>query len=384
MVRAGLGILFIVFQVLLALFLAWSLKIPKRYAVWMVAVFLIFCIPVPYVLWLQGGARQPPLLLAALVVRPFFAWNFNWICFLIFVAPVLVICRLVAGAAGWDAIITVIRFSVVILAVFSGAMTIYGLIDINRTPVVEKIEVEIKGLPVSYNGIKAVQLSDPHVAWWNSKEEVCEMGDLIRDIDPDLLFITGDMVDHNPAYVHALADCLDDVRPRLGRFAIIGNHDVYTGKERIAELMEQRGFRMLRNQCVSLEDKGVPLAVAGFEDSGIGWTGADPHEKDIPHILQGCRPGLPIILLAHRPSAFESVKGLPVALTLAGHTHGGQLKLPFNGPGLADITFNHPAGMVTNGGQTLYVSRGTGTVGWPFRLNCPAEITLISLKSPDG
>jgi predicted phosphodiesterase len=99
--------------------------------------------------------------------------------------------------------------------------------------------------------IKVVQLTDLHVSWWNSRKEIERIGVQVRELQPDLLLITGDVVDHNPDYVKVLADGLDQVRPRLGRYAIIGNHDVYTGREEITERMEARGFKMLRRGLVN-------------------------------------------------------------------------------------------------------------------------------------
>jgi hypothetical protein len=156
---------------------------------------------------------------------------------------------------------------------------------------------------------------------------------------------------------------------------------VYTGAEEVSRRMEQRGFKMLRGEWVSLADRGAPITLAGFDDSGQNWTGADTlAESRLPDLVKDCPKDQPLILLAHRPSAFDKVQGLPVALVLSGHTHGGQLRLPFGGPGLADIVFAHPMGLFRRGNQTLYVSRGVGTVGWPFRLFCPPEITLITLQ----
>jgi predicted MPP superfamily phosphohydrolase len=368
-------------QALIVFILVWGLKVPKKYALWIIVLFFIFNLPLPYILWLQSSARQPPFLAAVLLVRPCFAWLFNWICFLIFLAPILVIFRIVAGVFGFDMIITVMRWAVFIIALLTAAATGWGIISSAGPPVIERHQIKIKGLSPRDDGLRLVQLSDPHVAWWNSKEEVCRTGEMIAGLKPDLFVITGDVADHNPNYVHALADCLEGVRPWLGRYAIIGNHDVYTGKELVARRMEQRGFRMLRDEWISLEHKGAGILLAGIDDSGLFWTQADPHEKNIPEILADIPPGFPVILLAHRPSAFEHVRGLPVALTLTGHTHGGQLRLPFGGPGLADISFKQTYGIHHRGDQTLYVSRGTGTVGWPFRLFCPKEITLFILKS---
>ena len=120
--------------------------------------------------------------------------------------------------------------------------------------------------------------------------------------------------------------------------------------KQIARLMDEDDVIMLRHNWVSLQSKGADLVIGGMDDSGIGWTGADPAEKDIPEILKDAPKGLPIIWLGHRPTSFDKVIGLPVALTLSGHTHGGQLRIPFGGPGLADIAFKHAMGLYKVGG----------------------------------
>lgn len=371
-------------QLAAALALIWGLKLQGRWAIGVIAAFALFCLPLPYLFHLAAHARQPSFLIAALIARPCFAWHFNWLTFLLFLAPIIVFGRLVGWISGWFWVLPGLRAVMLSLIGLWGLATVIGLAGTLRPPRVTTQEVMIPGLPPEQSGLKLVQLTDVHLAWWNSRAEMDRIGEMIAKLRPDLFVITGDMVDHNPDYVYALADGLEGVKPRLGRYAIIGNHDVYTDAEAVAERMEARGFRMLRNACVSLEARGARLALLGMEDSGAGWTGADPWEEMIPHYLKDCPAGLPVILLAHRPSAFDRVQGLPVALTLAGHTHGGQLRLPLGGPGLADLRFAHPMGLYRRGEQTLYTSRGAGTVGWPFRLNCPPEITLFILRTPQN
>jgi len=381
--RAIFTAILIGLQTLAAFVLIGGLRLQGRWAIGAVAAFVLFSLPLPYLMGLAGHARQPSLLTAALVVRPVFAWHFNWLAFLLFLAPVIIIGRAAAWMAGWQMLVSVLRWSVLGLVGLWGLATIIGLAGTLRPPKITTLEVRIPGLPPEQSGLRLVQLSDPHVAWWNSRAEMERIGEMIMQLQPDLFVLTGDMVDHHPDYVHVLADSLEELKPRLGRYAIIGNHDVYTGAEAVAERMQARGFHMLRNQCLGLEERGARLALLGMEDSGANWTGADPWEEMIPHYLADCPAGLPVILLAHRPSAFSRVEGRPVALTLTGHTHGGQLRLPFGLPGLAHLGFQRPSGLYRVAGQTLYTSRGTGTVGWPFRLNCPPEITLFILRAPE-
>jgi predicted MPP superfamily phosphohydrolase len=378
--RFTLAFWILVVQALEAFILIKGLKIPARWVPLVIAAFVVFNLPLPYVLWLQAGARQPSVLLAAAVVRPFFAWHFNWLTFLVSLAPLIVIVRAGAWYFDSEAAVSALRWAILLVAGSWGALTVMGLVNTVRPPQVKTQEVAIAGLDRELDGLRIGHLSDPHVAWWNAKGEFKRTGDLIAGLRPDLLLITGDMVDHHPDYVHAFADCLEKVQPRLGRYAIIGNHDVYTGREAVARRMEARGFRMLRNQSVSLLEKGARLCLAGYDDSGKSWTGGDPAVDRIPEAVAGCDPGLPIILLSHRPPRLKKIERSRVSLVLAGHTHGGQFRLPFGGPGLADMTFEHSSGPRQSGDKTLYVSHGAGTVGWPFRLFCPPDVTLIILR----
>ena len=378
----GFFIGIIAFQVLEILVLRWGLRLQGRTFAMLVIVVAVFLLPLPYQFWLIHNARQPPTWAAALIVRPTYAWHFNWLTFMFFIAPVIVLVRVGGSISGWNGAVPFLRWLVAAILGVWGILTIYGLAATLRSPELEKMEIEIPGLSQKEDGLKIAQISDMHFAWWNSQAEMRRIGGMIAPLNPDLFVITGDMVDHNPDYVYKLADCLEMIKPRLGKFAIIGNHDVYTGADEVARRMQERGFTMLRGSSASLKDKGADLTLAGMDDSGERWTGADPAEKNIPEIVARCPKDSPIILLAHRPSAFDRITGLPIALTLSGHTHGGQLRLPFGLPGLADIGFKRPSGLYQKGNQSLYVTRGTGTVGWPFRLNCPEEITLITLRAP--
>jgi len=364
------------------LLLKWGLKLQGRVMVVIALAFVLFCVPLPYLSWLISHARQPSFWTAALIVRPSFAWQFNWIAFLLFLEPVIVLARLANVISGEALIVSALRWLVAAVLVIGGIITLYGLATAARPPAITRLELKIPGLSGKDDGIRVMQFTDPHWSWWTSDRETAKIAAMIKELNPDLLIITGDLVDQNPKYTNLIARHFADFEPRLGKYGIIGNHDVYTGREEVAELMESCGVKMLRRGHVSLKDKGADLVLAGMDDSGDGWTGPDPWERHIPEIIAGCPKGMPIFWLGHRPSCFDKVIGLPVPLTLSGHTHGGQLRLPFNGPGLADIAFKHPMGFYEKNGQMLYVSRGTGTVGWPFRIGCPQEIALITLRAP--
>lgn len=376
--RLGIAILILAVQAFEAYLFTRGIKLSHRWHLPVYAIFFVMNLPLPYVLWLQAGARQPPFWAAALIVRPWFAWQFSWLTFLLFIAPVIGGARAVVLVWGWEPALTFARGLAVGAAGLWAALAVGGLAATVKAPRVERVKLTLPGLRPEDRGIKVALLSDVHVAWWNSKAEIDRIGKIIADQNPDLLLIAGDMVDHHPAYTEEFADALEGVRPRLGRLAIIGNHDVYTGRNEVARRMTARGFTMLRRGAAQLDAAGARITVAGYDDSGTGWTKWDPASKVIPELVAGLTP--PVIVLAHRPPPLQDLSGLPPMLILSGHTHGGQVRLPFGGPGLADITFDYTQGEYHEDGQTLYVTRGTGYVGWPFRVFCPAEITLIELQ----
>jgi uncharacterized protein len=380
----GLALLILAATALELLLLKWGLQIPNRAMVWVMVVFLLFLLPVPYLMWLNLKARQPPRKTAVWLVRPIFAWQFNWMFFLVSVGPAIVLARASAGAFHSQYMIFLIRVISISLIGIGAALTLWGLFTTRRAPKVISHDLVIPGLAWKDDGIKLAQVTDLHFSWRHSREEMERNAKIIADLDPDLLVLCGDLVDHNPKYVTTLADCLDKIQPRLGKFAIMGNHDVYTGGHEIAGNLSQRGFRMLGKGHANLEEHGVGLVLAGKDDSGRRAAGPDPEETQIPEIISRCPRGLPIIYVGHRPSSFDKVIGLPVALTLSGHTHGGQFRLPFGGPGHSNLRFKRDMGLYREGEQMLYVSRGTGSVAWPFRLWCSEEITLLTLRSPES
>jgi uncharacterized protein len=380
----GLAFIILIMTALELLLLKWGLQIPNRAMIWVLVVFLVFLAPVPYLMWLNIRARQPSRKTAILLVRPVFAWQFNWMFFLITIGPLIVLARASAGVFHSYTIISVIRAVSIALISLAGGLTIWGLLTTVRTPQVVMRELVIPGLARKDDGIRLVQMTDIHFSWRHSREEMQRNVDIILGLNPDLLILSGDMVDHNSDYIVPFADCLEKIQPRLGRFAIMGNHDVYTGGQEVAKTLSARGFRMLGEGHASLVDQGVGLVLAGMDDSGKRASGPDPEESQIPGIIANCPKGLPIIYIGHRPSSFDKVIGLPVALTLSGHTHGGQFRVPYGERSHSKLTFKRDMGLYREGEQMLYVSRGTGSVGWPFRLWCSEEITLLTLRSPEA
>jgi predicted MPP superfamily phosphohydrolase len=231
---------------------------------------------------------------------------------------------------------------------------------------IKELDVKLRGLPTELAGFRLVQISDVHVGPLLRKDWVAHVVDRIRALSPDLVAITGDLVDGR---VHELRDHvapLAKIAARRGVYFVTGNHEYYSGAEEWYAHLPSLGVRPLRNERMEV----VPgLDIAGIEDP----TG----QPDLPAALEGRDPARALVLLAHQPRQFAEAARHGVPLTLSGHTHGGQI-WPFSW--LVALAQPYLAGLHRRGDSQLYVSRGTGFWGPPMRVFAPAEITLLRLQ----
>jgi hypothetical protein len=206
---------------------------------------------------------------------------------------------------------------------------------------------------------------------------------LTRELGPDLVVITGDIIEHRPSFSEILVQSLHILdKVPLGIYAIIGNHDIYTGADKITDSLETGGITMLRNRHYSFMHEGLPLALVGVDDPGrhfLGTGGA----LNLDRAMNGLRPDQFRILLTHRPTGFEEALRRKIPLTLCGHTHGGQIAIP-GLPNLADLAYDYTHGLYEKKGGFVHVTAGIGTVGLPIRLGVPPEVALLRLSAPSG
>jgi predicted MPP superfamily phosphohydrolase len=254
----------------------------------------------------------------------------------------------------------------------------WGLARAGRSPAVVTHDLAVKNLPPALAGLKIAHLSDLHLGLWTTPSEIFQALGLTRELEPDLVVITGDLIDHSPTYSQILVQHLNALdRVPLGVFAIIGNHDIYTGADAITQALGEGGLVMLRNRHHSFLDQGLPLALIGVDDPGRQWTGSGgrlPLEKAAAGLSDDVFP----ILLAHRPTSFDQALNAGIPVTLCGHTHGGQFAIP-GGPNLADGFYEYTHGLYRKAGSMIHVTSGLGAVGLPFRLGVPPEIAILRL-----
>ncbi|HEX3147812.1 MAG TPA: metallophosphoesterase [Gemmataceae bacterium] len=199
----------------------------------------------------------------------------------------------------------------------------------------------------------------------------------VNATNPDLILLGGDYVSHSANRLQALVDVLATAKARLGTFGILGNHEFWmanhaTGADAIANVLDKAGIRILRNESVPIP--GVPdCYLTGFESF---WSG-NPNSKSLEATPTHARH----LVLAHEPDSFDKLTDPRIVLQMSGHTHGGQIRVPFAGAIILPTWGKkYEAGLYERGTQRLYVNRGIGTVGQHYRLNCRPEITLFRLR----
>lgn len=238
-----------------------------------------------------------------------------------------------------------------------------------------ELELELPNLPDSKDGFRLLHLTDFHVETdaGLAKRAIA----LARSIDPDAIAVTGDyVISHLTPALCEVFDELATLEPPCGLHVIRGNHDFWHADADVQRALNDRGISLLDNRTVSLDGDEGKLVIVGCEHP---WKPVKNW-----HTLLGTERGVCRIVMTHTPDNFPTIARHEVDLVLAGHTHGGQWRLPLIGsvvvPSLHGTHFDH--GLFEQSESVMWVGRGLGTVGFHLRINCPPEVTLITLRSP--
>jgi len=251
-----------------------------------------------------------------------------------------------------------------------GAVSVVGAL---REVAVRPVSVPLARLPEALRGLTIVQLSDIHVGPTIGRAFMDELVDKTNALEPDVIAITGDLVDGSVAELAAHVAPLGRLRARHGVYFCTGNHEYYSGADEWIAHLGTLGIDVLQNEHRLIEHEGERLAIAGVHD----WTSEQfGHATDVRTALDGKDADVPVVLLAHQPKHIDEAADHGVALQLSGHTHGGQI-FPFNF--LVGLDQPYVKGLHDHRGTQLYVSAGTGYWGPPMRLAVPAEITQLTL-----
>lgn len=254
-------------------------------------------------------------------------------------------------------------------------LAVFAVVQAMRPPEVLRHEVRINGLRPEFDGLRIVQLTDIHAGPFLGAKWLEDRRAQVEALRPDLLVLTGDLVDQDDALTEEVVPVFRKLRARLGVWAVLGNHEFYAGLERSLHVFEASNIPLLRDASVEV---APGLVLAGVDDlSARRQLGLDGVPLD--RALRGRPPGA-TIFLCHSPWEVDRAAELGVNLMLSGHTHAGQI-WPFRY--LVQLFYPYVSGRFDVNGMTLIVSRGTGFWGPPMRLFRRGEITLITLRGGD-
>ncbi|MGE0784787.1 MAG: metallophosphoesterase [Sandaracinaceae bacterium] len=356
-------------------------KSPAWPAPWMnVATWLIVGLAVTIPVGLIGARLFGRDMLSPLVWTGYIWMGSMFLCFVLLLPTELI-------RAGFhffgreDGVVDPVRRQLLSRIVAGGVVTVgaglsgLGLVTALRKVAIKEVRVPIAGLDARLSGLRVVQLTDIHVGPTIGRAFIEQLVDSTNALEPDIVAITGDLVDGSVEELGEAVRPLGNLRARHGVFFVTGNHEYYSGADEWAEFVGSLGITVLRNERVSIEHDGAALDVAGVNDWNAGQFDDGP---DLRKALDGRPDGRPVLLLAHQPRQIEEAAAQDVSLMLSGHTHGGQI-FPFNF--LVRLQQPYVAGLHDHGGTKLYVSSGTGYWGPPMRVGIPAEITDLRLDA---
>ena len=339
-----------------------------------VALALYTTLPLAaFVKW-RGWPFYPNAAFRLLVVRPF--WYTQLMLPLVGVGSTVGV--LVGSVFGFPLEGGRIAAAVVLTVV--GVLFIAGYLG-SRHLVVREVDASIPNLPEEFDGLSIAQVSDLHVGPHTSRRFLDRVVSTIRGLAPDVIAVTGDLVDDRAEDVESYASTIGKLDAPLGVFMIAGNHDVYAGWDSVeTRLRSDVRARLLLNEAHIIRRGDATLVLAGTGDPAGGRRGQSRAAPDVDRTLAGAPNGATVIVLAHNPALWPALAKRGVALTLSGHTHWGQFALPSLGWSLASPFLTHAMGAYRDEGSLLYINPGTGYWGIPFRIGALPEVTLVRLR----
>ena len=273
-------------------------------------------------------------------------------------------------------------------ALSAGGLALYSAEVARHRIDVTQRKIRLKGLPETFDGMRVVQLSDIHLDEYSEPWFIRHVVERINQMQPDMVLLTGDYISEGVSTrkfsIGAAWQCANILKgltcPRV--YSVLGNHDVGVSAKEVSTALRDNGIPVLINAYVPIERDGARFWLAGLQDPVVGIP--EP-ERAIPEKIRHI-PNEPVVLMCHAPDYVDTLllhpAGNAVNLMLSGHTHGGQVRFPLVGAlELPVMGKKYVEGLFRLGGLQLYVNRGIGTIGLPFRLNCPPEITVITLRS---
>ncbi len=281
-----------------------------------------------------------------------------------------------------------VRYTTMGISTYAFAGATYGMLKHDSYEIDYK-NITINNLPPELKGTTITLLSDIHAGQYMNEKEMREYADVINSLESDIVCIPGDFVNFESRDIHMLTRAFRDVKARHGIYGSLGNHDFFQDADYVAKAINNESpIQLLRNEHRVINIKGKELYMLGIDDtqsSGAKMEEVLKYYGVMDEYLKNNDPKFntsPKILLCHKPYGFDTLATKEIDLILSGHTHGGQvvpIKFGNFNMSFAATVSKYIEGIYKIGKSNMYVSRGIGSVGLPIRINCPPEITKITL-----
>ncbi len=383
-------------------------KIYKPNYRWYAAIpFLLFNVPFIVISWTVGRDFNPPEWFRTIGLYPFYIWEgatffialwllIGKIIKLPFQILLLPFRRLLRRSAPRKSIEVIdlsrrkfIRVSTFAFSAYAFTGAAYGVLKSNSYDITYK-NIKIDNLPPELKGLTITLFSDIHAGQYMTEKDMRPYAEAVNELGSDIICIPGDFVNYQSEDAKGVARAFSGLKAKYGVYGSLGNHDFFQNPDYVEKvLVNESPIKMLRHSHEVITVKGKDLYLLGVDDTIAGGTGGfgmilgylDRMSEFLKNKYSNYESS-PKVLLCHKPYAFDEMVKYNMNLILAGHTHGGQV-VPFKfgevNVSFAAIVSKYIEGLYSVGKSNMYVSRGIGTVALPIRLNCPPEITKITL-----
>lgn len=264
------------------------------------------------------------------------------------------------------------------LGLLLGISGLYGIFGERYWNQLQTVRLAYRRYPAAFAGVRIVQFSDTHIGKYYSLKQLDRVVALVQRQEPDIICFTGDLFDSEYGVVSDdVIPVLSRLQAGMGKFAVLGNHDMRLDSGRVKDVLERSGFTVLVNANRSIERGNGHIRVVGIDEIFHG-------KPDLPLALRGIKKDEFVLLLAHEPDFADTSLAHPIDLQLSGHSHGGQIRVPFYGSLFTpDLGQKYSMGLYAfeNSEFHVYTNRGIGTTLFPIRFNCRPEITVFVLET---
>lgn len=281
-----------------------------------------------------------------------------------------------------------VRYATMGISAYAFGGAAYGVI-MHDSYQIDYKEIKINNLPRELKGTTITLISDFHAGQYMNEKDIRNYADVISDLNSDIICIPGDFVNFEVKDIHFLTNAFRDLKAKHGIYGSLGNHDFFQNVDYVAKaIVNESPIQLLRNDHKKITINGKDLYMIGVDDT----RGAGAHMEAVIKYYETVENNLktvesnfndsPKVLLCHKPYGFDALAAKEIDLVLAGHTHGGQVvpvKFGNFNMSFAATVSKYIEGLYKIGKSNMYVSRGIGTVGLPIRINCPPEVTKITL-----